>query len=543
LAARLDLRPTKRRGQTLLHDANTVRRIVAAAGVGPQDVVLEVGPGLGSLTLGLLEAGAQVIAVEIEHVLAEALPQTVAEHAPDASARLTVLEADALKVTELPAAPNALVANLPYNVSVPVLLHLLARFDSIQRGLVMVQAEVADRLVAAPGSKTYGAPSAKLAWYATSRRVGSVPASVFWPVPNVESGLVEFTSPGHPGVGRRMPSEARDLRTQSGTSRSNRTACDTTSTIRDGWDAASLESMRFHVLPSVLLCALLAACGSVPEASVSQTPTVELDFTRPGVAKTMVDRIVAEAGSREVIMVEIHSDQVSVSVLNDGQAETWAYREGEIAKVPSDLSYVDQGVFDVDEFNISDVGELFAAAAKVAASDENQLLQIVDYSGGQVMMSVATNPESRTVFFDADGTLLEELDFETLSGLQQGLAEVIASLTAVYSVVIDPAKQVLVDYPGETFGTIARRQRAATVPVTTSSREADTDLTPFNPKSVSVTVIRQVITKLTVSRDVTDDAGWTVTIEQREDEVAPLMHFDVDGNQFTTTLKGAPMGG
>jgi 16S rRNA (adenine1518-N6/adenine1519-N6)-dimethyltransferase len=251
LAARLDLRPTKRRGQNFVHDANTVRRIVAAAGVRPGDVVLEVGPGLGSLTLGLLEAGAEVIAIEIEPVLAAALPQTVSEHLPDAAARLTVLEADALRVTELPAAPNALVANLPYNVSVPVLLHLLARFDSIRRGLVMVQAEVADRLVAKPGSKTYGAPSAKLAWYATSRRVGSVPASVFWPVPNVESGLVEFTrhpspprhsgtrtpkgyvdpesrtesgatfdggsSSGHPGVGRRMPSGARDLRTESGT--------------------------------------------------------------------------------------------------------------------------------------------------------------------------------------------------------------------------------------------------------------------------------------------------------------------------------------
>ncbi len=193
LAAELELRPTKQRGQNFVHDANTVRRIVAAAGVDPDDIVLEIGPGLGSLTLGLLEAAAGVIAVEIESSLAARLSQTVAERAPGQADRLRVVEADALTVAALPdPQPTMVVANLPYNVSVPVLLHVLANFGTIRGGLVMVQAEVADRLVAGPGSKTYGVPSVKLAWYCSARRVGSVPPKVFWPVPNVDSGLVEL---------------------------------------------------------------------------------------------------------------------------------------------------------------------------------------------------------------------------------------------------------------------------------------------------------------------------------------------------------------
>jgi 16S rRNA (adenine1518-N6/adenine1519-N6)-dimethyltransferase len=193
LAAELDLRPTKQRGQNFVHDANTVRRIVAASGIGADDVVLEIGPGLGSLTLGLLEVAAGVIAVEIESSLAGRLPQTADERLPERAGRLRVIEADALAVDTVPdPQPTAVVANLPYNVSVPVLLHVLATFPTVERALVMVQAEVADRLVAPPGSRTYGVPSAKLAWYCASRRVGSVPPTVFWPVPNVDSGLVEL---------------------------------------------------------------------------------------------------------------------------------------------------------------------------------------------------------------------------------------------------------------------------------------------------------------------------------------------------------------
>jgi 16S rRNA (adenine1518-N6/adenine1519-N6)-dimethyltransferase len=193
LAAELDLRPTKQRGQNFVIDANTVRRIVRESGVGPHDVVVEVGPGLGSLTLALLEVGARVVAVEVDQRLAQRLPVTVAEHAPDAVDRLEVVAADALRITELPGPPpTALVANLPYNVSVPVLLHLLTLLPSLERGLVMVQAEVADRLAAGPGSKVYGVPSVKAAWFADVRRAGTVGRQVFWPAPNVDSGLVAW---------------------------------------------------------------------------------------------------------------------------------------------------------------------------------------------------------------------------------------------------------------------------------------------------------------------------------------------------------------
>lgn len=193
IADRWGIRPTKQWGQNFVVDANTVRRIVRLAGLQPGDVVLEVGPGVGSLTLGLLTAGTHVVAVEIDPVLAEALPDTVTRLQPESIDRLTVLAADALRIHDLPRSPDALVANLPYNVSVPVVLHLLETFPSLRTGLVMVQAEVADRLVAAPGSRTYGVPSVKLAWFAQAERAGSVPASVFWPVPRVESGLVAFT--------------------------------------------------------------------------------------------------------------------------------------------------------------------------------------------------------------------------------------------------------------------------------------------------------------------------------------------------------------
>ena len=267
IADRWGIRPTKQWGQNFVVDANTVRRIVRLAGVSSDDVVLEVGPGLGSLTLGLLAAGTHVVAVEIDPVLAEALPDTVARLQPESIERLTVLAADALRIHELPMPPDALVANLPYNigtallikwltveswpplwasltlmfqkevaqrivaqpstehygrlsvlaqwrctakilfdvnpqafvpnlpynVAVPVVLHLLEAFASLRSGLVMVQSEVADRLVAPPGSRTYGVPSVKLAWFARAERAGAVPASVFWPVPRVESGLVAFT--------------------------------------------------------------------------------------------------------------------------------------------------------------------------------------------------------------------------------------------------------------------------------------------------------------------------------------------------------------
>ncbi len=198
LAELLGVTPTKKLGQNFVHDANTVRRIVQAAGVRAGETVLEIGPGLGSLTLGLLEAGASVIAVEIDRRLAEQLPHTVRIMQP--GTQLTVVHADALRVTDLQGEPSRLVANLPYNVSVPVLLHLLERFPSLTSGIVMVQAEVGHRLAAEPGSKVYGAPSVKAAWYGTWRTAGQVSRMVFWPVPNVDSVLVGFERGVEPGT-------------------------------------------------------------------------------------------------------------------------------------------------------------------------------------------------------------------------------------------------------------------------------------------------------------------------------------------------------
>jgi 16S rRNA (adenine1518-N6/adenine1519-N6)-dimethyltransferase len=228
LAARLGVRPSKRLGQNFVTDQGTVRRIAALAKLGPDDIVLEVGPGLGSLTLALLAAGAgRVIAVEVDRVLAGELPHTLAARAPELSERVLVVPADALGIGEAdlraaaaadgaddiagpagragvapaadpasspgPGLPSLLVANLPYNIAVPVVLHLLAALPSLARGLVMVQAEVADRMCAGPGSRVYGGPSVKLAWYAAARPAGTVPRTVFWPVPNVDSRLVAFT--------------------------------------------------------------------------------------------------------------------------------------------------------------------------------------------------------------------------------------------------------------------------------------------------------------------------------------------------------------
>ncbi|MET9328811.1 16S rRNA (adenine(1518)-N(6)/adenine(1519)-N(6))-dimethyltransferase RsmA [Tsukamurella sp. NPDC003166] len=203
LAGQLSVRPTKTLGQNFVHDPNTVRKIVAAADVRPDDIALEVGPGLGSLTLALLDAAAAVTAIEIDPVLAEQLPKTVADRAPELAGNLTVIGEDALKVSgtqvSVAGSPTVLVANLPYNVSVPVLLHLLAEVPTLRTVLVMVQLEVADRLAAAPGSRVYGVPSVKAAYYGRVRKAGTVGRAVFWPEPNVESGLVRIDLHGPDG--------------------------------------------------------------------------------------------------------------------------------------------------------------------------------------------------------------------------------------------------------------------------------------------------------------------------------------------------------
>lgn len=197
LAKALNITPTKKLGQNFVIDPNTVRRIVTQSKVSSLDTVVEIGPGLGSLTLALLPKVSHVIAVEIDSVLADALPETIRKHAPQLVNNLTVINTDAMRITELPNNPTHLVANLPYNVSVPVVLHFLETFPSIREILVMVQAEVADRMAAGPGSKIYGVPSVKLAWYGEVEKVGSVGRNVFWPAPNVDSGLIRLVRKDH----------------------------------------------------------------------------------------------------------------------------------------------------------------------------------------------------------------------------------------------------------------------------------------------------------------------------------------------------------
>jgi len=206
LAESLGVVPTKKLGQNFVTDPNTIRKIVASAKLKPTETVVEIGPGLGSLTLGLLEAVDHVIAVEIDSKMAAAIEQTVAKRA--AGRKFSLVTQDAMKVTELPAAPTALVANLPYNISVPVLLHFIERFPSLRHGLVLVQSEVAHRLAAPKGSKIYGGPSAKLAWWADANLAGNVSRSIFWPIPNVDSSLVYFAKRDQP-----MGSEELRLKT------------------------------------------------------------------------------------------------------------------------------------------------------------------------------------------------------------------------------------------------------------------------------------------------------------------------------------------
>jgi 16S rRNA (adenine1518-N6/adenine1519-N6)-dimethyltransferase len=198
LAAALDLKPSKSLGQNFVHDGNTCLKIVRTAGVRPDDIALEIGPGLGSLTLAMMQEAKAVVVVEIDKRLAEQLPITAAKHS-DSPEKLMVINKDALQIDSLPLDPTVLIANLPYNVSVPVFLHMLEIFPTLRTGVVMVQAEVADRLAAHPSTKEYGVPSVKAAWWADVTGAGVVSRQIFWPVPNVESKLVAFTRRATPG--------------------------------------------------------------------------------------------------------------------------------------------------------------------------------------------------------------------------------------------------------------------------------------------------------------------------------------------------------
>lgn len=276
--------------------------------------------------------------------------------------------------------------------------------------------------------------------------------------------------------------------------------------------------------------------GDAPTPTASSTPA-QPDFTRPGAAQDMVRRLIAASGSEDLIMVQIETDQVSVSVLIDSEPVTWAYRDGEIQEVASDMAYVDQAVFTIDDFNISDVGALFRAAEAASGSAENQDLQIVDYSGGQVMMAVSTVPESRTVFFHPDGRLLETLDFTTHRGVVRGLEEAVGEVALVHSAGIDSRQGAWIDLPGADQTTI-RRLRTAKVPVTTNARAETLDLPLFATGVIDAEAIWSVVEGTVGTADVPDGSDWSVIIDDRDDLGIPRMHFRLGRTVLVTELDG-----
>lgn len=292
---------------------------------------------------------------------------------------------------------------------------------------------------------------------------------------------------------------------------------------------------------------LTAVCGALVAALVGCTPvtpaptaapTPAPDFTQPGVATAMVHQLLTQAGSTKVLMLRIDADNVQVSVLADNKPVTWAYRDGQAGKVNSDLQYVDQATFDVDRFNLSDVGALFRAAAGQCGSASRQSLTIVDSSGGEVAMSVSTEPESRTVFFNPDGTLTPLLNFDTYSGVSAGVRDALGDRAMVYSVSVISDQGVTAEFPasGSTNG-IVRRTRGAKVPVITTTRSGG-DLRPFAATRVSAAAIWKVVTQTRGQADIAEGSKWSVTIDNREKLTAPRMYFsfgftvvvaDIDG--------------
>jgi hypothetical protein len=287
---------------------------------------------------------------------------------------------------------------------------------------------------------------------------------------------------------------------------------------------------------------LLAGCGlQTPTTSSTPAPTPSpsaLDFTRAGVASAMVTQLLAKAGSERALMVEITATTVEVSVLGaDHKPATWAYRDGEIGEVASDLQYVDQSTFDVSRFDISDVGGLFRAAKGQSGSAENQSLTIVDYSGGEVMMSISTVPESRTVFFEPSGALLPILDFDTPGGVTQGIKDSVGTRATVYSITVQSGQGVWADYPGES-GTTVRRTRTAKVPVTTNVTAQKEDLPLFSTSRVNPDAIWKVVDEVRTSGEVSKQAAWSVVIDDRRNLGIPRMYFTIGSKVVTTDNQG-----
>ncbi len=293
-----------------------------------------------------------------------------------------------------------------------------------------------------------------------------------------------------------------------------------------------------------LLALILAGCvqaGATPTSGPSTSAAP--DFTKPGAAAEMVESLLADAGSRRALLVEIAETSVQVSVLTaEGKPVTWAHRDGKSEEVPSDLAYVDQATFDISGFNISDVGGLFRAAANMSGSEEKQGLTIVDYSGGEVMMSVSTFPESRTVFFNPDGSLLAVLNFDAPGGIADGIQEVLGDRITVYSVSVQSDQGAWTEFPGTEEGTTVRRTRTSKVPVTTNIRNEVVDLPLFAASRIRPDVIWSVLDGVRGTSDAPEDAKWGVVIEFRENTGSPQMHFTIGSKSLVTDLNGTVTG-
>jgi hypothetical protein len=284
------------------------------------------------------------------------------------------------------------------------------------------------------------------------------------------------------------------------------------------------------------LLMLLTAC-TPSTANPAPTPSTSApDFTEPGVAQSMIQQLLTSAGSTKALMVTVTADTAEVTTLNAEQPVTWAYRDGKVAKVASDLQYVDQATFDASKFNLADVGALFRAAAGQSGSSDNQTLTIVDNSGGEVVMSVSTEPESRTVFFTPDGALTEILDFDTLDGITSGIKDAIGGRALVYSVTVISDQGVSAEFAG-TNATTIRRTRGSRVPTIATVRST-ANLRQFAAGRVSASTIWRVVEKVRGTDDATNQSKWSVTIDNRENLTLPRMHFTFGFTVVVTDLDG-----
>lgn len=299
------------------------------------------------------------------------------------------------------------------------------------------------------------------------------------------------------------------------------------------------------------LCIALTGCSPAATngtPSQSQTPSVSVstpavDFTAPGDGVAIIRKLIdAAGGNGKPIMVQVSRTEATVAMLVGSQVQAWGFRGGTIKQVPTDITNVEQATFDINDFNLADVGALFRTAASVSGSDSQQTLQIVDYSAGEVLMSVSTNPESRTVFFRADGSLVSTLDFHTKSGIEEGLTDAIGAKRQVIRVGIQSDGGAFVDYVGPN-NTTMRRQRPARFPASTAARSDAPSLPEFEPSVVDSAVIWQVLTELRAKDEFNGQTLWSVSIEDRDKTGEPKMYFTVGGTSFVRTLKGETTSG